>query len=98
MPKITYANRLPLLLKMIMNLSAIQAWITGNLKDSAAMKRRVKQGFEGAFTDDVSRYDEVGMAHYVKIASELLKETDLRGKHVLDVGCGTGIWGGWDGV
>ncbi len=91
MPKITYSNKLPPLLKLLMNLTAFLAWITGSLRDSESMKRRVRLGFDGSVTDDVIQYDRAGSGHYTKIASELLKNTDLKGKEVLDVGCGTGI-------
>lgn len=55
------------------------------------MKQRMKLGYEGACTDHVTRYDELGMGYYAKVATELLEGVDLRDKEVLDVGCGTGV-------
>lgn len=55
------------------------------------MKQRLKLAYDGAFTDDVERYDETGAHHFNSIAKHLLNGIDLREKRVLDVGCGTGI-------
>jgi ubiquinone/menaquinone biosynthesis C-methylase UbiE len=78
-------------MKVMFNLSSLFAWITGNARDTVAMKNRVKLGYEGTCSDMVTRYDAVGQKHYTKIAAELLEGIDLDGKYVLDVGCGTGI-------
>lgn len=67
------------------------AWITGQARDAAAMKERMKKGYEGVVTDHVTRYDELGLTHYARIGEALLENTRLQDKEVLDVGCGTGI-------
>lgn len=74
-----------------MNISNALAWITGNAKNTSAMKQRIKLGYESACTDHVTRYDDQGLEHYTKVANKLLEEVDLQGKEVVDVGCGTGI-------
>jgi len=51
----------------------------------------MKLGYEAACSEHVTHYDEFGMDHYTKIATRLLEGVDLRGKEVLDLGCGTGI-------
>jgi ubiquinone/menaquinone biosynthesis C-methylase UbiE len=51
----------------------------------------MQQGYEGTYSDHVSRYDEEGLGHYTRIALQLLEGLDLQDKRVLDVGCGTGI-------
>jgi ubiquinone/menaquinone biosynthesis C-methylase UbiE len=91
MPPVFWTGKLSLPMKFVVNFNNLFAWITGNARDTAAMKQRMKLGYEGARSDDVTRYDELGLRHYTKIATELLKGADLRGKEVLDVGCGTGI-------
>ncbi len=91
MPPIFFTGRMAPGLKLMFNLSSLFAWITGNARDTVAMKDRVKTGYEGIRSDMVTRYDAVGLQHYTRIASELLEGVDLNGKYVLDVGCGTGI-------
>lgn len=91
MPPVFWTGKLSLPMKFMVNFNNLFAWVTGNARDTAAMKRRMKLGYEGAFSDDVTHYDELGLKHYTRIATELLKEVDVRGKEVLDVGCGTGI-------
>lgn len=79
------------MMKLMVNFSNTLAWVTGNARDTAAMKQRIKMGYEGAVTDNVTRYDELGLEHYTKISKALLEGTEIQGKVVLDVGCGTGI-------
>lgn len=91
MPTIFWTGKLSPMMKFVANFSNSIAWVTGNARDTAAMKQRTKMGYEGAVTNDVTRYDELGMEHYKEISKTLLKGTEVQGKVVLDVGCGTGI-------
>ncbi len=91
MPSIFWTGKLSLTMKLIVNINNMLAWITGNARDTIAMKKRMKSGYEGACSDHVTHYDELGEKHYTKIAMKLLEAVDLQGKEVLDVGCGTGI-------
>ena len=91
MPSIFWTGKLSLTMKLIVNINNMLAWITGNARDTIAMKKRMKLGYEGACSDHVTHYDELGEKHYTKIAMKLLEAVDLQGKEVLDVGCGTGI-------
>jgi ubiquinone/menaquinone biosynthesis C-methylase UbiE len=91
MPRVFWTGRLSPPMKLIVNVNNILAWITGNARDTAEMKRRMKLGYEGACSDHVTHYDDFGREHYAKIATKLLKKIDLQGKEVLDLGCGTGI-------
>ncbi len=91
MPSIFWTGKLSWPMKLVVNMNNIVAWILGNFSDPEAMKARVKKGYEGEVTEDVTRYDQKGIKHYTKIANELLGGIDLQGKEVLDVGCGTGI-------
>lgn len=91
MPSVFWTGKLSPSMKLMVNISNVLAWLTGNARDTAAMKQRMKLGYEGAYTDHVTRYDELGMGHYAKVARELLEGVDLRDKEVLDVGCGTGV-------
>jgi len=78
-------------MKFMANINSLLALLTGNAINTAAMKRRMKLGYEGTCSDHVTHYDEFGLEHYTKIATELLEGVDVRDKEVLDVGCGTGI-------
>lgn len=91
MPTVFWTGKLSPFVKFIVNISNVLAWITGNARDTPAMKQRTKLGYESACTDHVARYDDQGLEHYTKIANKLLEEVDLQGKEVVDVGCGTGI-------
>ena len=63
---------------------------TGSARDHAGMKERVKQGYEGEYTDHIKKYDELGYNLQDKSARYQLDGMKLQGMHVLDVGCGTG--------
>ncbi|HVO67828.1 MAG TPA: methyltransferase domain-containing protein [Syntrophales bacterium] len=91
MPTIFWTGKLSLPMKLMVNTNNILAWLTGNIRDTAAMKNRVRQGYDGVFSEHVSRYDELGTEFQTKAATAQLEGLDLQGKEVLDVGCGTGI-------
>ncbi len=91
MAQVFWKGKLSASKKLLININNLLAWVTGNARDTEAMKQRVRLGYEGAYTDHVTRYDAVGMQHFAKIAEALLNEVDIKGKEVLDVGCGTGI-------
>jgi len=91
MPKIFWTGKLSFTMMLVVNANNILAWIIGDIRDTAAMKDRVKQGYEGSVSDHVGGYDELGMDFQVKAASAQLAGVDLQGKEVLDVGGGTGI-------
>ncbi len=50
-------------MKLMVNTNNLLAWILGNTRKTAAMKQRMKMGYEGQVSDSVSKYDEVGMQH-----------------------------------
>lgn len=91
MPSIFWTGKLSPMMKFVVNFSNAVAWVTGNARNAAAMKQRTKMGYDGTVTDNVTRYDELGLEHYTKISKALLEGTEVQGKVVLDVGCGTGI-------
>ena len=76
---------------LMVNANNVLASITGNTRNTAAMKDRVRQGYNGAFSEHVTRYDELGMPFQTRAAIAQLEEMDLQGKNILDVGCGTGV-------
>lgn len=91
MPPIFWTGKLSLPMKAMLNTSNLLAWIIGNARDTFTMKQRMKRGYDGTYSDDISRYDELGLDHYTKIAMELLDNNEVKGKEVIDIGCGTGI-------
>lgn len=91
MGKLRWTGRLSPEMALLVNLNNVLAWIGGAARDSEAMKLRMRQGYEGACSDDVTQYDDLAIDHYSKISRELLDGVDLHGSAVLDVGCGTGI-------
>lgn len=91
MSTIFWTGRLSLPMMLMVNVNNVLAWLTGNTRNTTAMKDRVRQGYEGAFSEHVTRYDELGIQFQTKAATVQLEEMDLQGKNILDVGCGTGV-------
>jgi SAM-dependent methyltransferase len=91
MPTFHWTGKLSPLMMVVANLNVPIGWVTGGATDTEAMKRRIRLGYEGTATNDVTQYDKQAGDHYSKISSELLTDVDLNGKDVVDVGCGTGI-------
>lgn len=91
MPGVLWKGRLSWPMAVLVNANCLLAWVIGATRDREAMKQRVKLGYDGACTDDVDSYDELGLRHFNRLAESLLDLVDVRGKTVLDVGCGTGI-------
>ncbi|MHB1319703.1 MAG: class I SAM-dependent methyltransferase [Anaerolineae bacterium] len=90
-PSVAWTGRLSLPVRLMVNASNLLARATGAAADTAAMKTHVRLGYEAAASDHVTRYDELGEAHYRRIAEALLQKIDSAGRNILDVGCGTGI-------
>ncbi len=90
-PTLAWTGRLTLPVRLMVNAGNLIAWATGAAADTDAMKAHVRLGYEAAASDHVTRYDELGEAHYRRIAAALLQHLDLQGRHILDAGCGTGI-------
>jgi len=86
-----WTGKLSLPMTLIVNANNILACLTGNVRDTVAMKNRIRQGYDGAFSEHVTKYDELGAEFQEKAATTQLEGVDLQGKEVLDVGCGTGI-------
>jgi ubiquinone/menaquinone biosynthesis C-methylase UbiE len=91
MPTIFWTGKLSPPMMFMVNANNVLAWLTGNARDTAAMKNRIKQGYDGVFSEHVTRYDELGEEFQTKAATAQLEGMDLQGKEVLDVGSGTGI-------
>lgn len=75
----------------LVNANCALGWLSGRLRNLDAMKQRVRAGYDGEYSQDVHRYEELGLEHYRQTAEILLGAVDLTTKTVLDVGCGTGI-------
>jgi ubiquinone/menaquinone biosynthesis C-methylase UbiE len=76
---------------LLVNANNIIAFLTGNSADKPSMKERVKLGYEGAFTDHVTRYDELTAFYQKRAAVAQLDGIDVQDKEIIDIGCGTGI-------
>ena len=91
MPTLFWTGKISLPLRLIVNMGSIIAWITGNARNSYAMKERMKDAYNGKYSDYINKYDELASFHYEKISNTLIQKIDCNGKEVVDVGCGTGI-------
>lgn len=95
MNRIFYRGKLTPIVKSVMISNNIIAMINGRAADKEAMKNRIKAGYEGDYSDDVNRYDELCLEHYNILAENLIKkDTDCRNKTAIDAGCGTGVLAG----
>ena len=90
MPSVLWTGKLSLSMSLVVNTSNILAWFGGNARDSDSMKQRVKLGYDGAFTDHITRYDELGLEFQIRAGKAQLEGLDVSGKEILDVGAGTG--------
>ncbi len=91
MPTLFWTGKISLPLKLVVNAASLIAWVTGKARNTSAMKQRMKNGYDGLYSDYVHRYDELGSSHYEKISNKLVEKVNCRDKEVIDVGCGTGI-------
>jgi ubiquinone/menaquinone biosynthesis C-methylase UbiE len=76
---------------MLVNTNNLLAWLLGETSNKTKMKERVKQGYEGRFTDHITRYDQLTASFQRRAAIAQLQEINFQGKEVIDIGCGTGI-------
>ena len=90
MTDLFWSGKLTLPMKLLIEANNLLAVFTGSFKDTSGMKERVRQGYEGQFTDHVNHYDELGYHLQEKSARVQLEGINLTNMRVLDVGCGTG--------
>jgi ubiquinone/menaquinone biosynthesis C-methylase UbiE len=76
---------------VLVNISNAVAFATGNARGIPAMKERVRRGYDGEFSELVTKYDALCLDLQSRAARHQLHSVDVRGKHVLDVGGGTGV-------
>jgi ubiquinone/menaquinone biosynthesis C-methylase UbiE len=90
MPSLFWSGKLTIPMKLLVEVNNILAFFTGSARETQRMKTRVKQGYEGKYTDHVSHYDEYGYHLQEKSARYQLDGVKLSDLTVLDVGCGSG--------
>jgi ubiquinone/menaquinone biosynthesis C-methylase UbiE len=90
MARIFWTGKLSLPMVALVNANNILAWLAGSSRKNDDMTRRVKEGYDGKFSDHVRRYDELGLKLQIRAAQAQLEEVDITGKTILDVGGGTG--------
>lgn len=91
MGSLFWTGKLSLPARLMANANNIIAFISGNSRNTSAMKERIRLGYEGAFTDHVTRYDELAEVYQKRAAIAQIDGIEFRGKKVIDIGCGTGI-------
>jgi ubiquinone/menaquinone biosynthesis C-methylase UbiE len=90
MPSLFWSGKLSLPMKILVEVNNFLALFTGSFNDLAGMKKRVKQGYEGEFSDHVFDYDKFGYHLQERSARIQLEGLSFEGLEVLDLGCGTG--------
>jgi SAM-dependent methyltransferase len=91
MPSVLWTGKLTLPMWLLVNGNNVLALLSGNATDPAAMKARVRNGYEGRSSHHVDRHDELGLSNQERSADVQLRGLRLPGQTVLDVGCGTGV-------
>ncbi len=91
MPSLFWTGKLTLPMRVLVNVNNLLALVSGNALDSASMKSRVRDGYEGRFSRHVEKYDEIARSLQERSAASQLEGLELRDQAVLDVGCGTGV-------
>jgi ubiquinone/menaquinone biosynthesis C-methylase UbiE len=89
-PPVLWTGKLTRAMTLLVNISNAVAFVNGNARGISAMKERVRRGYDGEFSEDVSRYDALCLDLQSRAARLQLQSIDMRGKDVLDVGGGTG--------
>ena len=91
MKSLFWTGKLSLPVMLLVNANNLMACINGNFGNKPAMKERVKLGYDGVFSDHITKYEELAGEFQRKAAAAQLTGLDLRGKEIIDIGCGTGI-------
>jgi ubiquinone/menaquinone biosynthesis C-methylase UbiE len=90
MPPLFWTGKLSVPMILLVNSSNILSLFMPDSRDTVSMKQRVQKGYDGAFTNHVTRYDELGLSFQIKAAKAQIEELDVKNKVILDVGAGTG--------
>lgn len=90
MSQLFWSGKLTLPMRILVEANNVLALFTGSFRDYIGMKDRLKQGYEGKYSDHVEHYDDLGLLLQEKSARYQLDGFQFQGMRVLDVGCGTG--------
>lgn len=90
MPSLFWSGKLTLPMKLLVEANNLLSLLNGNANDLQGMKERVKQGYEGKYSDHVQQYDALGYHLQDRSARVQLEGISFEGMRLLDVGCGTG--------
>lgn len=91
MNNLFWTGKLTFPMKVLIESNNLLALLTGNARDKKAMKDRVRKGYEGEYSRHVTHYDEIAGDLQKRAAAYQLYKCDFHGKHILDVGGGTGV-------
>ncbi len=91
MKSLFWTGKLTIPVRLLVNANNLLSWFLGNTRNKIEMKERVKLGYEGRFTDHVTRYDELSAYFQKRAAIAQLEGLDFYGKEIIDIGCGTGV-------
>jgi len=90
MSQFFWSGKLTLSMKLLIEANNLLSLFTGSIRDYRGMKDRVKNGYEGEYSNHIYQYDELGYHLQEKSARIQLEEIRLDEMQVLDIGCGTG--------
>lgn len=86
-----WTGKLSFTMRLVMDTNNILALLTGNSGNKKAMKDRIKMGYNAAFSQHVTHYDELAGEFQKRAAAYQLYGIDFHGKELIDIGGGTGI-------
>jgi ubiquinone/menaquinone biosynthesis C-methylase UbiE len=92
MNSLFWTGKLSFPMRIVMNTNSIMALLTGNSRNKKAMKERIKMGYDGIFSQHITHYDELAGAFQKRSAEFQLYGLDFKGKELIDIGGGTGIF------
>jgi len=90
MPSLFWTGKLTLPMKLLVEANNILSLLFRKANNLRSMKARVKEGYEGKFSNHVNDYDKYGYHLQDRSARIQLDGLSFEGMHLLDVGCGTG--------
>ena len=91
MDNLFWTGKLSIPMKVLIESNNLLALLSGNVRNKKAMKDRVRKGYNGEYSQHVTQYDEIAGEIQKRAAAYQLYKCDFQGKHILDVGGGTGV-------
>lgn len=84
-------NRLPILKKSLLRINGAVFRLRGRGACEQPVRTALIEAYSGRKCPEVLAYDQRWQQHFTNIAEEVMDGIDIKGKTVLDIGCGVGV-------